>query len=109
MEKIRYENSDEWEKEGIRRFGSDQQKWQFVCPSCGFVASVADYVSAGASDGFIGFSCIGRLVGAKRSLFEDGPGPCDYAGGGLFNISPVSIGGFKGGFFAFADVEVEEG
>lgn len=88
--------------EGMRRFGKDITKWKFVCPACGHVASVQDYKNAGAPEGAVGHSCIGRWTGANRSAFgEAGPGPCDYAGGGLFTIAPVIVEGMH--FFAFAD------
>lgn len=81
----------EWTAEGYRRFGSDVAAWRFVCPCCGHVASVADWKAAGATDGEIAFSCIGRRVGPAREAFGEGVGPCDYAGGGLFRLNPVHV------------------
>lgn len=73
-------------------FGDDMKKWRFVCPGCGHVASVQDYMDAGAPEGAVGFSCIGRyLENCRPWLGKDGPGPCDYTTGGLLNISPVQI------------------
>lgn len=71
----------DWVQEAVRRFGRDPKLWRFKCPVCGHVATVADYVAAGAPEGSIGFSCIGRWTG-------DG---CNYAGGGLFRINPVRV------------------
>lgn len=82
---------DEYMAEATKRFGPDISNWRFVCPSCGHVASAADYQAAGAPEGAVGFSCVGRWAGAKRDAFRGGPGPCDYAGGGLFCINPVKI------------------
>lgn len=82
-----------FEAEGRRLFGEDIMAWRFVCPACGHVASVQDYKDAGAPEGAVGFSCIGRYTGPKRTIFEkDKPGPCDYTSGGLFNFSPVLVG-----------------
>ena len=93
--------------EGEQKFGPDRMNWRFVCPSCGHVASAAEYKAAGAPEGAIGFSCIGRWVGAKIDAFEKGEGPCNYAGGGLFNINPVEITGRSKPFFFFEFAEVE--
>lgn len=82
----------EWRAEGMKRFGQDEMKWRFRCPCCGHIATGEDYEAAGAPQNAIGFSCIGRWIGAKRqSLGGRGPGPCDYAGGGLFRLGPVEV------------------
>jgi hypothetical protein len=82
----------EWEAEGTRLFGPDKLQWQFKCPVCGFVASVQDWKDAGAGEGAVAFSCIGRHKKKARKAFEEcGPGPCNYAGGGLFRMNPVSV------------------
>lgn len=82
----------EWLAEGTQRFGPDRDHWRFQCPACGFVASRLDYIQAGGT-AKAGVSCIGRVIGAKRRAFgDDGmPGPCDYAGGGLFRLNPVHV------------------
>lgn len=89
---IREMTRDEYLAEGLRLFGEDMMTWKFVCPSCGCVASVADYKMAGAPEGAIGFSCIGRWMGdGIQDAFAKGPGPCNYAGGGLIRIAPIKI------------------
>lgn len=95
---------EEWKVEGIRRFGPDQMTWRFVCPSCGHIASVQDYKDVGAEESAVAFSCIGRWLPSRSDAFSGQEGPCNYAGGGLFRISPVRIEG-KGDerYFAFAD------
>ena len=80
----------EWHKEGTRRVGPDQLKWRFVCPSCGYVASVQEWRDASAGNSAVAFSCVGRWLGSKKTLGEK-PGPCNYAGGGLFRLNPVSV------------------
>jgi hypothetical protein len=91
---------DEWLEEGERRFGKDKSKWKFKCPSCGHVASVQDYLNANAEDS-IGFSCIGRYIGAEGDFLKQNGSPCNYAGGGLLRINPMKIKD-HGDFFEFA-------
>ncbi len=84
----------EWEAEGRKRFGDDVLDWKFVCPSCGYVASVRDWVDAApdtiAVGGMIAFSCVGRLLNSPQEAFSKG-GPCNYAGGGLIRLNPVEV------------------
>ncbi len=96
---------EEWKAEGERRFGPDVMRWRFVCPACGHVASVQEWKAVGAPEDVVAYSCVGRWAGADRVAFESGRGPCDYAGGGLFQINPVRIGDRESGVFAFADDE----
>lgn len=44
---------------------------------------VSDWVAAGAGEGEIAFSCVGR----RNPAFTD----CDYAGGGLFRLNPIKV------------------
>lgn len=95
---------DEWQAEGERRFGPDLITWRFVCPVCGHVATPRDWQEAGAPQTAVAFSCVGRWSLRNRpALGGSGPGPCDYAGGGLFRLNPVEVEG-AGKFFAFAEV-----
>jgi len=88
--------------EAVAKFGEDRNNWRFICPACGHVASVAEYEAAGAPEGAVGFSCIGRWSGASREAFGEGEGPCNYAGGGLIGLNPVYIEGC-GHYFEFAE------
>ena len=109
---------EEYFDTATRLFGEDRAAWRWVCPGCGHVASYAEYERAGA-EGMAGFSCIGRALPECRDwLGGEGPGPCNYAGGGLFNISPVEIvppakKGWDGiigqRFFAFDGMDLEGG
>lgn len=84
--------SESWRKEAEARFGPYPLKWAFVCPACGHVATVADWKRVGAAEGEIAFSCIGRHIPGSRDAFSaTGPGPCNYAGGGLFRLNPVRV------------------
>lgn len=98
---------DEWKAEGARRFGGDAMAWRFVCPSCGHVACVEDWKNAGAPESAVAFSCVGRWTGANDDkAFGSKGGPCQYAGGGLFRLNPVTVETTDGGkhtMFEFAD------
>ena len=83
---------DEWRARGLQLFGADPEKWGFKCPCCGHVATGEEYRALGDKGGMIGFSCIGRLMPKCREAFvKGGKGPCNYAGGGLFQLNPVHV------------------
>lgn len=83
---------EEWRALGAKRFGDDYRHWRFVCPSCHHVASVEDWNSAGAPEGAVAFSCVGRYGGGSgEKTFKQRGGPCDYAGGGLFKLNPITV------------------
>lgn len=94
---------EEWHTEGVRRFGTDEMRWRFICPSCGHVASTQDYKDSGAPQNAVAFSCVGRWLPARSAAFSNKPGPCDYAGGGLIGLNPIRIEGRTRGIFAFAE------
>jgi hypothetical protein len=82
----------DWLAEGEQRFGADTMQWRFKCPSCGHVASVQDWLDAGAPPGTVAFSCVGRYTGADGSnAFKHAGGPCNYTSGGLFVINRLSV------------------
>ncbi len=88
-----YRTREEWEAKGIALFGTDRRAWRFACPCCKHEATVADWMAAGAPEGAVAFSCVGRWAGSQREAFGSGPGPCNYAGGGLFGLNPVRVCG----------------
>jgi hypothetical protein len=81
----------DWKKAAKERYGDNPLLWRFRCPSCGHVASVGDWKSAGANEGAIAFSCVGGWTGGRDAFGKEGAGPCNYAGGGLFRISPILV------------------
>jgi hypothetical protein len=99
----------EWRAEGERRFGPDYNLWKFVCPSCGNVASVGDFrehAKTGASPNSATEVCIGRYTGASGAFDPAKHRPCNYAGFGLFRLSPVRViheDGHESHCFAFAE------
>lgn len=96
---------DQWQAEGKARFGTDTNDWKFVCPSCGHVASIQDWIDAGAPEGAVAFSCVGRYQGSAKQIFDKSGGPCNYAGGGLFLLNPVTVldNGKAHSIFEFAE------
>ncbi len=94
---------EEWRAEAERRFGPDELDWKFICPSCGHIASTEDYKAAGAPSTAVAFSCVGRWLPKCSDAFSHKPGPCNYAGGGLIGLNPISIG--DGRYFDFAPVD----
>lgn len=98
----------EWHATGARLFGADRMAWRFRCPSCGHVAAVADWKAAGASEGAVAFSCVGRYTGdpaaAAQAAFRGKGGPCNYTSGGLFCINRLFVAseGQKHPVFEFA-------
>ena len=82
---------EDWRAEGEARYGKDKLKWRFKCPSCGYVQSVEDYRDAGAPEGHVAFSCIGRSLPDRQEMGTKEGGPCNYAGGGLIRLNPVVV------------------
>ncbi len=83
---------EQFHLEGRQRFGDNPRKWRFVCPSCGHVASAQDWIDAGAPQGAVAFSCVGRWLGEDgENTFRKNGGPCNYAGGGLFGLNPWTV------------------
>lgn len=103
----------EWIAEGTRIFGADMLQWRFVCPSCGHIQTAEEFrpygAAAGATANSVTCECIGRYTGAKDA-FVKGQQPCNYAGYGLFHLSPVRViqeDGHETHAFAFADSQPE--
>lgn len=83
---------EQWRSEALARFGADEMNWRFVCPVCGHIAAMSDWKAVGATSAHAAFSCVGRWIDGSRQAFGGkGPGPCDYAGGGLFGLNPVQV------------------
>lgn len=84
-----------WLAEAERRYGNSLRNIRFTCPACGHVQSGQDYLDLGLlpedAAKKVGFSCIGRLMPDARDAFGTGPGPCNYAGGGLLRIAPIAV------------------
>jgi hypothetical protein len=89
---LRELSHEAWLVEAEQRFGADAMGWKFICPSCGHITAVGDWKKAGATEGQVAFSCVGRNLGADdKQTFRNQGGPCQYAGGGLFRLNPVRV------------------
>lgn len=79
-------SADQWNAEGVRRFGRPARNWKFVCPRCKTVQSGQDFLDAGLSieqaQKYLAFSCIGRFVSGKG---------CDWTLGGLLQIHTLEV------------------
>jgi len=87
----------DWLAEGERLFGPDKKLWKFICPNCGHIQSIADFlelrnlkiVPSDFNPGdVVYYSCIGRWdtripVKDIGTVF-DKKSPCNYTNGGLF-------------------------
>jgi hypothetical protein len=66
--------------ECVRRFGQDAKQWAFVCPTCGDVATIQDFIDAGDGNK-AGQECIGRLLGSPEAKRVKGRRACGPAKG----------------------------
>lgn len=86
----------QWLAEAEKRYGKSLRYARFRCPACGHAQSGEDFISLGiepeAAIRYLGFSCIGRVMdNPVRDAFGAGPGPCNYAGGGLIGLNPICV------------------
>jgi hypothetical protein len=87
---------EEWLAKGKELFGEDFEQWRFVCPVCKNVARTGEFKpfkDKGANPDSATCECIGRYVpGSAEAFGEKKPKrPCNYAGYGLFRLSPVRV------------------
>jgi len=82
----------QWLIQATALFGPDQTTWRFVCPICKVETCMQQWLEAGAPEGAIAFSCIGRYTGGTGTMMQEVPHqPCDYTGGELFRLNPVTV------------------
>lgn len=104
--KIKY-TFQEWESKARELFGPDKLKWKFKCPSCKAVIAVEEWVRVAAPTA-IAFSCIGRYLPEAKGTIFNKKSPCDYAGGGLFQLNPVIVVDEEGKEHTMFDFATEE-
>ena len=111
MDKFKINEAD-WRSEGHKRYGDKITDWVMRCPLCKIETKVQEWLDHDAPNQ-VAFSCIGRAKGSKREALASGEGPCNYAGGGLFRLNPVTVvfpDGSESEYFDFAkDPLVGEG
>ena len=106
MKVIEYED---WHKEALKRY--PDKNIVFTCPVCGYKQSLKELKEAKVPEGSWGFSCIGRYIGGRDAIKGKGNGPCNYAGGGLFQLNPIHVKDEEGNIhqlFDFADDPLKE-
>lgn len=64
---IRHIIQEEWKAEGIELFGEDVRQWEFVCPACGIVTKVQEWIVE------VGYGEFGQKVlrGNCRNCYND--------------------------------------
>jgi hypothetical protein len=117
---------EEWIKQGVELFGLQSERWRFICPSCGHVQTLQDFLSLGMhrrqAEQIVGFSCIGSWQTMHKiqqasgypdivEFMEPDQGlGCRYHGGKTPNISPITLvieeGRCERPTFGFAPIEV---
>lgn len=75
----------EWREKGETLFGKDFKTWQFVCPGCGNVASIQDFINLGQDEenacNHSYNECISRYTNAGSP--QQNKKPCNWAAYGL--------------------------
>lgn len=71
------------------RFGDDPKTYAFQCPNCQDIASIGDFIEAGADPSAAGQECIGRSLNALKGAPTNDSGKskgrgCDWSAYGLF-------------------------
>ena len=96
-----FDSLQEWHAEAEKLFGTDANKWRFVCPACNTTFSVQDFLDVGGDEKACGEECIGRYTQEKG---------CNWAAYGLFDICNVHIrhNGKRFPVFDFAREEDEK-
>ena len=74
----------QWQEEGEQRFG-EGENWAFVCPVCGHVATVSDFIALGQTADDAAQVCIGRINGHMKPHAKagDNSNGCDWCAFGL--------------------------
>lgn len=102
----------EWMTEGKKRFGDDFNDWKFICPACGHIQSVRDfiYLELDPNDAFK--ECIGRYNGNMKPATESSKDGCDWCSYGFFGTCGKGVivlleNGEQTEIFDFAPIEKE--
>lgn len=85
VEKSKIMTSEQWHREGERRFGVELLNWRYVCPMCGHIACGRDFEAIGVSPMNGAMECIGRYYRRGRAVEGDSSG-CNWTAAGLYGI-----------------------
>lgn len=102
----------EWQAEMVSKFPQKEDA-SFVCPACGRVSKVQDFIDAGGETDDAPQQCIGRVNGKGDKNGKDIGFGCNWAAYGLFGtLGKGRIVVFPDGHdcevFNFAPVEVSQ-
>lgn len=81
MKKYTY---SEWMEEGKKRFGKNFENWKFICPACGHIQSVKDFLDLELDPNDAFRDCIGRHNGNMKPAGENNQFGCNWCAYGLF-------------------------
>lgn len=79
---------DDWMEELKSRFGDDFDNFKFVCPSCGHIQSVADFIAIGVDGNKAYCECISRY---KDMDGKNNKKACKYTIAGLFLLDHDTV------------------
>lgn len=89
-EAVKEQTQDEMRAEATALFGENPAGWRFVCPNCGDVASIQEFVDLDAT-ARAGQECIGRNIAPTGEVGSTGPERgCNWTAYGLLN-GPVAV------------------
>jgi hypothetical protein len=100
VSEIKTLNFKEWFEIGTKLYGDKIINWKFKCVMCKKSQTAKDFMDAGIEwdkvDGYIGFSCIGRVNGKGKPYLSGKnikkfPHGCDWTLGGLFVVAGLII------------------
>lgn len=84
-------------KEMLQAQGVGREDFAFVCPLCRSVQSAKSLIKAGAGNDFesvkkyLGFSCVGRFIGAGSPRKKPDGKPCNWSLGGLLHLHEFEV------------------
>lgn len=83
--------------QALRAQQVERQHLALKCPMCDTVQSAASLINAGAGktfddvDGYLGFSCVGRFLGAPSPRKKPDGKPCNWTLGGFLQTHTVCV------------------
>lgn len=78
----------DWHKELIARFGKNHKDWKFICPACGHIQSISDFMEIDIDPNYAYSNCIGRHTGRNDKTGKEG---CNYTINGLISLNKTTV------------------
>lgn len=86
---------DEFRRRLTAQGTSDRKHAAFKCPMCKTVQSIASFTRAGTdaetAERYVGFSCVGRVMGAESPRKQPDGKPCNWTLGGLLRFHELEV------------------